>query len=262
MSTNYNYTQPDYTFARAHGTVMVFSWIVFASTGILFARYGRTIHFNKKKQLLGEDIWFQTHRFFLTVAVVGTLLGFFLILRQASGQWVDPTQVGNTLFAHSILGGIIVGCALIQAWMALFRCHPDAPYRYIFNMLHRTTGMLAFTLSVPAIFLAVLSLSKYYNGFVTIMSLWAAWFVIVFIIFEIIQNRIRSVSATVAVKNDKDGIANELNHEHSPSNTDAKQIQPPESDYFNKFKLILFLFHFCLAICFVIILVVLIWMQG
>jgi hypothetical protein len=254
-----NYTQTDYTLARAHGTVMVFSWIVFASTGILIARYGRSVHFNKKKQLLNEDIWFQMHRFCLMLAVIGTLLGFFLVLGQASGQWVDPIQEGNRIFAHSIMGGIIVCCAFIQLCLALFRCHPDSPFRFIFNWLHRTNGMLAFILSIPTIFLIAYVLLTYQQGVVTIMSLWSAWIVIIFIIFEIVQYRLRSISVTVAVKNDKDRIEDELNHEHSTSITDAKQIQAPEYDYFNKFKLILFLLHFFVVIILVIPLVVLIW---
>jgi len=196
------------------------------------------------------------------LAVIGTLLGFFLILAQASGQWLDPTEEGNRIFAHSIMGGIIVCCAFIQVCLALFRCHPDSPFRFIFNWLHRTTGMIAFILSVPTIFLIVSVLLTNHEGAVIIMSLWSAWVVIIFIIFEIVQYRLRSMSFTVAVKNDKDKIEDELNHEHSTSITDAKQIQAPEYDYFNKFKLILFLLHFFVAICLVIPLVVLIWVQD
>ncbi len=94
------------------------------------------------------------------------------------------------------------------------------------------------------------------------MSFWSAWIVIIFIIFEIVQYRLRSISVTVAVENDKDRIEHELNHEHSTSITDANQIQAPEYDYFNTFKLILFILHFFVAISLVIPLVVLIWMQG
>lgn len=260
MSTND--TQPDYTLSRAHGTVMVFSWIVFASTGILFARYGRSIRLNKMNQLLGEDIWFQVHRLSLMLAVIGTLLGFFLILGQASGRWVDLDTDGGRFFAHSILGGIIVCCALIQAWMALFRCHPDSRFRFIFNWLHRTTGMLAFILSVPTIFIILFVMPKYHDGFVAIMSLWTAWITIAFIIFEIVEYRRRSMSATIAVKNDKDGIKQEPTDEPSSSITDAKAIQTPGDAYFNTFKLILFLLNALIAICLVIPLVVLIWMQA
>ena len=259
MSTND--TQPDYTLSRAHGTVMVFSWMVFASSGVLFARYGRSIRFNKMKQILGDDIWFQVHRLSLVIAVIGTLLGFFLILGQAGGQWVDLAVDGGRLFAHSILGGIIVCCALIQAWMALFRCHPDSPFRFIFNWVHRTTGALAFILSVPTIFLGVFILQKYHDGFVTIMSLWTAWIVIVFIIFEIVESRRRSMSSKIGLKNDKDGVKNELNDEHSPPISDTKHVQAPEDIYFNTFKLIIFLLNALVAISFVIVLVVLIWMQ-
>ena len=70
------------------------------------------------------------------------------------------------------------------------------------------------------------------------------------------------MSATIAVKNDKDGIKHEPNDEASPSITDAKPIQTAEDAYFNTFKLILFLLNALIAICLVIPLVVLIWMQA
>ncbi|CAM4874460.1 unnamed protein product [Rotaria socialis] len=143
----------DDTFEYAHGTVMIFAWMVFASTAILFARYGRAIRFGSKDKFLGEKNWFQIHRLLACLTSVTTLLGFFLILVQTNAEWVRVDE-GQT-FVHSVLGGIIVCCALWQAWMALFRCHPDGSYRFIFNWLHRLTGSLAFFLSIPAIFIIV-----------------------------------------------------------------------------------------------------------
>ncbi|CAF2110998.1 unnamed protein product [Rotaria magnacalcarata] len=257
-----NNTAPDFTLGRAHGTVMVFSWILFASTGVLFARYGRSIRLNKQKQLLGEDIWFQVHRFSLVLAVIGTLLGFFLILGQAQGRWVDQIVDGNYMFAHSILGAIIVGCALIQAWMALFRCHPDSPFRFIFNWVHRTTGMLAFILSVPTIFLVVYVLLQYHDGFVAIMSLWSAWIVIIFIVFEVVEYRFRLKSSRIEIEKSKGRSDRQSNDEHSSSAMNEQQDQTNGHGYFNKLKIILFLLNFCFAISLVIPLVVLIWKQA
>ncbi|CAF3364425.1 unnamed protein product [Rotaria socialis] len=138
--------------------------------------------------------------------------------------------------------------------MALFRCHPDSPFRFIFNWVHRTTGMLAFTLSVPTIFLVVYVLLKYHNGFVAIMSLWSAWIVILFIVFEVVQYRFRLKSPTIGLEKSKDGSDHQSN--------DEQQDQTNGHGYLNKLKLILFLLNFCFAISLVIPLVVLIWMQG
>ncbi|CAF1003716.1 unnamed protein product [Rotaria sp. Silwood1] len=253
---------PDFRLARAHGTVMVFSWMVFASTGVLYARYGRTVRVNKKKQIFGEDIWFQIHRFCLITTVIGTLLGFFLVLGQAKGRWVDQAEDGDRMFAHSILGAIVVGCALIQAWMALFRCHPGDRFRFVFNWIHRTTGMLALILSVPTIFLVVFVLLKYHDGFVTIMSLWSAWIVIIFIIFEVVEYLIRMKSSTVTANNAKAEIEHEMNNGHSASIIDGKQVEASDNSPFGTLKLILFILNFCFAISLVIPLVALIWLQG
>ncbi|UJR22830.1 hypothetical protein I4U23_025860 [Adineta vaga] len=121
----------DFTLSRAHGTVMVMTWVVFASSGILFARYGRTLMVKTRIKILGEYIWFRVHRLALLIAAIETLLGFLLVLVQAKGTWVDVNA--GRLFAHSVLGGIIVYCSQIQVWMALFRCQPDGQYRFIFN---------------------------------------------------------------------------------------------------------------------------------
>ena len=104
----------DYSLTYAHGTVMVLAWIVFASIGILFTRYGRLLSFGNRRTLLGDAIWFQVHRSALTLTSVTTLLGFLLVLSQVGGAWVSLTDDGPRLFAHSILGAIIFGFAMIQ----------------------------------------------------------------------------------------------------------------------------------------------------
>ena len=187
-------TEPeDHSFASAHGTVMIFAWIVFASTAILFARYGRRLQIGSKEKFFGDLIWFQGHRTIALLATVATLLGFFLILVQTKAAWVKPSD--GLGYAHSVLGGIIVCCALIQAWMALFRCHPESRYRFIFNWLHRITGVLAFLLSIPAFFTTAMFMDMNETGMIIILSIWSVWVVIIFILMELIQLRIRQSSS-------------------------------------------------------------------
>ena len=186
----------DYSLAYAHGTVMVLAWMVFASTGILFSRYGRLLQLGTRTQLLGEAIWFQAHRFLLTLASVATLLGFFLVLSQAGGKWVSVADDGPRLFAHSILGIIVVGLTLIQVWMALFRCHPDGRFRFIYNWLHRGTGLLALILSVPTIYLVISYLQNYQSGLYAIISIWTGWMIFLVIILELISYRGWKLSKT------------------------------------------------------------------
>ena len=58
--------------------------------------------------------------------------------------------------------------------MALFRCHPNSRFRFIFNWAHGAVGYLAFILSVPTIFLAIPSLSQHQSGLFVVISIWAA----------------------------------------------------------------------------------------
>ncbi|CAF2050852.1 unnamed protein product [Rotaria magnacalcarata] len=237
----------DNTFEYAHGTVMIFAWMVFASTAILFARYGRAIRFGSKDKFFGEKNWFQIHRLLACLTSVITLLGFFLILVQTNAEWVGVDE-GQT-FVHSVLGAIIVCCALWQAWMALFRCHPDGSHRFIFNWLHRLTGSLAFFLSIPAIFIIVEQLGKNRTGMIIILSLWSIWVVCIVIILEVIQFFFRKISKKAVSQR----------YETEPSRTRAENDDGSATKSWNNLLLVLFSLHFVISIALAIPLVVLIW---
>ena len=255
-------SQPDFTYSSAHGTVMVLAWMVFASTGILFARYGRLIRFGVRRQLLSEAIWFQAHRLALSLAALATLLGFFFILVQAAGTWVDAATDGARLFAHSILGVIIVCCATLQVWMALFRCHPNTRFRFIFNWAHRGTGLLSFILSIPTIFLIVVVLPHYHAGLVAILSIWTAWVVIIVIAFESINYKSRSASKLSSVPIGRREVEYELEASHSSPHADEiVKEEYVESERLNRMKLVLLVIHIIVSIALATPLIVLIWLQ-
>ncbi|CAF2531440.1 unnamed protein product [Rotaria sp. Silwood2] len=237
----------DNRFENAHGTVMILAWMVFASTAILFARYGRTIRFGSKDKLLGESNWFQIHRLLACLTTVVTLLGFFLILVQAQGGWVGNNE--GLVFAHSVPGGIIVCCALVQAWMALFRCHPNGTFRYIFNWLHRLTGVLAFFLSIPTIFLIAAQMDESRTGMIIILSIWSGWVVLIVIVLEIIQFvRRKSSSTTINTRSSTE-----------QSGFDIKKINDSIIARWNNGILILFLLHIIVSVALAIPFIVLIW---
>lgn len=234
----------DTRFENAHGTVMVLSWMVFASTAILFARYGRTIRFGSKEKFLGEKNWFQIHRFLACLTSIATLLGFFLILVQNQGSWTD-TGAGLS-FVHTVLGGIIVCCALIQSWMALFRCHPNGSHRFIFNWLHRLTGSLAFLLSVPTIFIIITQLSDNQNGMIIILSIWSTWVVCIVAILEVVRYSCQRLTS----KSTGRKYATEQSTPETRNNSMGS---------WNRLLLILFLLHIIVSIGLAIPLIVLIW---
>ncbi|CAF1370285.1 unnamed protein product [Adineta ricciae] len=252
-------SQEDNRLAYAHGTVMAITWMVFASTGILFARYGRLLRIGSKRKVLGEFVWFQAHRLTLSVAAFSTLLGFFLVLAQATGSWVSLDDDGPYVVAHSILGIMIVGFALIQIWMALFRCHPISRFRFIFNWLHRSVGLLAFVLSIPTIFLIISTLTNYQSGLYIVMSIWTGWTVFIFGLFEILtylNQRNSTSSSEHTYRTDREY---ELRPSSSISNNNTDSDQ---EDRFNQIKLILLGIYVVIAIALVIPFIILIWQQN
>ena len=252
-----------YTFAYAHGTVMVFSWMFFAPTGILIGRYGRLLRIGGRRKLLGETIWFQVHRLALSLTAFATLLGFFLILVQTQATWIDINSDGQLLFTHSILGILIVCFATVQVWMALFRCHPDSRFRFIYNWAHRITGLLAFLLSIPTIFIIAYWLPSNHSGLVAILSLWTAWVVIVVIAFECLQYQSRKRQQLSNNHCHTRANTHEMRGtDHQPNDVVMNKEEDLESDTINKAKLVLFGVHGIISIALVIPLIVLIWQQG
>jgi hypothetical protein len=169
-----------------------------------------------RRQFLGKALWFQIHRFLLSLTPLLTLLGFFFILVFAGGKWVDP-QVSILRFVHSILGGIIVCCVIIQVWLALYRCNPRSHFRYMFDWSHRITGFLAFTLSIPNIFLIVFTLSRNRTALITINSFWTSWIVIIIIIFEKIEYQQRAAIAPMNGRGDEANANLPMDIESSPN---------------------------------------------
>ena len=258
-------TTDSYTFSYAHGTVMVFAWMIFAPIGILMARYGRLLHIGPRRKILGDTLWFQTHRLALSLAAVATLLGFFLILVQTQSSWVDPDTDGRLLYSHSILGVLIVCFAMLQVWMALFRCHPATRFRFIYNWAHRTIGILAFLLSVPTIFIIAYWLPFYHNGLVIILSLWTAWVVIVVILFEFLQHRSKRLRKTSINFPGPHEITDEVsgpNHQRNEDIASKDEEEDMENNTINNVKLILLGVHVVISIGLAIPLIILIWKQS
>ncbi|CAF4807799.1 unnamed protein product [Rotaria sp. Silwood1] len=137
---------------RAHGIIMLFIWMLFISTGILIARYFKQSW--PQRKLCGKPIWFFVHRSVMTFAAIMTMIAFTLILIYKRGTWTSQNL--SREFVHSIIGMLVVSAAFIQPTMALFRCHPDHQYRFIFNYAHAIVGIGAWMLSIVTIFLATL----------------------------------------------------------------------------------------------------------
>jgi hypothetical protein len=170
---------------KAHGVIMIFAWILFVSTGILLARYFKTSWPNRK--ICGKPIWFAVHRALMSTVAVLTIIAFILILVYENGTWIPQDE--QMPFAHSIVGILVIIFAIIQPIMALFRCKPDAHYRFIFNYFHAIVGFTAFILSIVAIFIAMFfqEFTFTVNNVWGIVVAWICWLPIIFFIFWLIE---------------------------------------------------------------------------
>jgi hypothetical protein len=252
----------DKTLAHAHGTVMILAWIVFGSTGVLFARYGRILRFGNQRQLLGKSIWFQIHRFLLSLSSLLTLLGFFLIIVYRSGVWVNPITNGRPLFAHSIFGSVVVCCVILQIWLALYRCHPNSRFRFMFNWSHRIIGSFASGLPFVNLFLIAFVLSEQNIGLLIIVSLWTGWIVIVITLFEIIQYQYRKASALMALNTRISNTNLEVVNRNPPPDTEAGTNPTVDNQRLNQIKLILLFIHVIISVVLCIPLIIIIWTES
>jgi hypothetical protein len=232
---------------QAHAMVMILSWMFFGSTGILFARYGRSLRLGTRRQLLGKAVWFQIHRFLLSVTPLLTLLGFFIILVRFGGTWADP-KISLLRFIHSIFGGIIVCCTILQVWLALYRCNPHSRYRYIFDWSHRIIGLSAFVLSPPTIFLMTVQLQKSRTALLSIISLWTGWIVVTILIFEKIESRQRAAVAPTVINKREDNPNPNNTNVNPPPDIESGTNTNVGNRRLNFIKLILLLLHIIISI--------------
>ncbi|CAF3499833.1 unnamed protein product [Rotaria socialis] len=170
---------------KAHGIIMIFTWILFVSTAIILALFFKKSWPNQK--ILGKQIWFSVHRALMMATSVLTILAFILILVYSNGEWV-PQYKGRS-FAHSIIGIITISFAAIQPIIAFFRCKPDDEYRFIFNYVHGIVGFTSFLLSIVAIFIAMFldSFNFESNKKWGVVVAWICWVFIIFVIFCFIE---------------------------------------------------------------------------
>lgn len=177
----------DKTKFKAHACLMVFGWMVLASTGITIARYYRDTFSH-----ITPKFWFFLHQPLMMTVTTTSVIAFLLILSQLNWSWVSRSD-GTVEFVHSIFGILAIIFAIMQVTFGLLRPSSNSQYRFIFNNVHRATGISAFLCAITSLFLGVnmegMNLDSYGWG---IIAAWAAWvFLFPLIAFEsrLIYNR-------------------------------------------------------------------------
>jgi len=131
-----------------HGSFMIVAWIFAASLGIMISRYFKQTWTDKK--MFGLDQWFIWHRTLMILVWALSIIALVLIVVDVDG--ITPTIFTNP---HAIMGFVTVGLAFLQPFLALLRCNPMHPHRWIFNWLHWFIGNFAQILAMLCLFFAV-----------------------------------------------------------------------------------------------------------
>lgn len=175
----------DNKMVKAHGSLMVGAWIFLASIGIVLARYFKPVW---TTTMCSQKIWFQIHRICMILVFCATAAAFIIIFVDEK-EWSDIDVPGKQfLVGHPIMGVIVMALTVINPIMALFRPHPGASKRFIFNWAHWFVGTAAHILGVITIFFGV-QLPKaevpYYT--VYILAAYVAWQIFVELLLEFIS---------------------------------------------------------------------------
>lgn len=172
-------------FMKAHGLIMLFTYMVFIPTAVLIAFFFKQSW--PSKRILGKPFWFATHSAIMMIATLATIAGFALILVYKKGTWISKFEEPE--YAHSLIGIITVGFAVFQPLLAFFRCKPDGRLRFIFNYLHGGIGILALTLGIVAIFLALFldTVNLHHHGEWGILIAWIWWVFLMFVLFGFVE---------------------------------------------------------------------------
>jgi len=173
-------------FVKAHGILMIVSWMLLAGFGLLNARYFKNEWADQS--IFGLKFWFINHRTSMQIATVASLAGFVLIFVHVGG-WSEVNPNASILLrAHPYIGVIVTFFVILNPIMAVFRPDVHSESRVIFNWAHRVVGTLSFVLAILNIFLGL-----YLPGVEEILPLWVIYIMIGYASYHILTEIILMV---------------------------------------------------------------------
>ncbi|XP_017269548.1 putative ferric-chelate reductase 1 isoform X2 [Kryptolebias marmoratus] len=177
---------------QAHGALMLIAWMTTSSLGMMVARYLKGMA--KGRTLFGKDIWFVVHVTVMSLTVAETIIAFILAFSHVRG-WAEG--------AHSVLGCLVMILALIQPTLALLRCAPQHPRRFLFNLSHAFIGVAAKGLGVAAIFTGLNKIDSTNYWLLKVMGGFVAWEALFYTLLELLvrwKNKTDVASSTLGSK--------------------------------------------------------------
>ncbi|KAL1006698.1 hypothetical protein UPYG_G00075570 [Umbra pygmaea] len=159
---------------KAHGSLMLISWMTTASLGMIIARYLKGV--GRGKGCGNKDMWFVVHMTLMILTVVASSIAFILVFSEVR-DWTGG--------AHPVLGCIVMILALIQPSVAMFRCGPTDKWRFVFNWFHALNAWVIKVLAMAAIFTGLLLLDATDNQWlVKVMGGFVGWEAALYIVLE------------------------------------------------------------------------------
>jgi len=133
---------------NAHGALMFTAWGILVPIAVLSAVNKNNFSFFQDVKIRGLPLWWATHRTFNYLAVILTIVGFFIA--------IDMTEVDHFSFTHAKIGLTVFIFALFQPIIAFFRPHaPDkekgetkSTARLAFEIVHTTIGVVTLYLGM------------------------------------------------------------------------------------------------------------------
>ncbi|XP_020494263.2 putative ferric-chelate reductase 1 isoform X1 [Labrus bergylta] len=159
-------------FIKAHGALMLIAWMTMGSVGMMVARYRHG--YAKGKKLWGKDIWFVVHVAVMSLTVATTVIAFILPF-----SFIKAWSGG----AHPVLGCLVMILSFVQITLALLRCGPGHPKRFLFNWTHALNGLGIRALSVAGVFTGLKLIdSSLDQWLMKVMGGFVGWEVLFFIL--------------------------------------------------------------------------------
>ncbi|XP_026869089.2 putative ferric-chelate reductase 1 [Electrophorus electricus] len=162
---------------KAHGCLMLISWMTTGSVGMLIARYLKKT--TRGTRCCGKDFWFVAHMLLMLLSVAATIIAFILVFSYAQ-DWAGG--------AHPVLGCMVMILSLVQPTAAMFRCGPQHERRFIFNWAHAINALAIKALAVAAIFTGLILVDPSQDGWLPkVMGGFVAWEALFFLFLDIHQ---------------------------------------------------------------------------
>ncbi|XP_076027547.1 putative ferric-chelate reductase 1 [Genypterus blacodes] len=159
---------------KAHGALMLLVWMGSGSVGIMVARY---VKVSDGRRCCGKDGWFVVHVVMMSVTVAATVVSFILTFSHVQA-WSGG--------AHPVLGCLLLLLSIMQPTVALLRCAPQHPQRFLFNWSHALIAVAAKALAVAAIFTGLKLIDNTADRWLMkVMGGFVGWEVLFFILFDL-----------------------------------------------------------------------------